>query len=241
MKLTFGGKALSYEAATGHFAYIGATGSGKTVLIRLLMQSVLGIATADKVPTRLLVYDSKREMLPVLYGIFQRLRRTDAEKTITLINPFDKRGVAWNMAEDITEPAHAQELASILIPDEPNAKEPFFPNAARLIVENVILSFIETNPGAWTFRDVCIAVQTKEKMEMVLNRSPRTSWVPQALFGEDRTTANIIATIAATMRPYRIIAALWDKSEKNPISLHKWLRGEDGILVLGNSPTLERY
>lgn len=232
---------MSYEAATQHFAFVGATGSGKTILIRLLMQSVLGNATKRDVPTRMLIYDSKRDMLPVLYGIFDRLKRTDAKEHITLLNPFDKRGVAWDMVQDITEPAHAQELASILIREEQNAKDPFYPNAARLIVENVILSFIENNPLQWTFRDVCNAVQTKRAITSVLTRSSRTAWVIESLFGDERTTANIMATIAAAMRPYRVIAALWHKAaEAKPprkISLHEWARSRKGILVLGNSPT----
>lgn len=241
MKLTFGNNAVSYDAATQHFAFVGATGSGKTILIRLLMQSVLGNATKRSVPTRMLIYDSKRDMLPVLHGIFERLKRTDAEERIKLLNPFDKRGVAWDLAQDITEPAHAQELASILIREEPNAKDPFYPNAARLIVENVILSFIENNPLQWTFRDVCNAVETKKSIASVLGRTSRTRWVIDALFGDDRTTANIMATIAAAMRPYRVIAALWHKAvEADPprkISLHEWAQSKEAILVLGNSPT----
>lgn len=238
MTLAFGSETLDYKAGTSHFAYIGATGSGKTVLIRLLMQSVLFTAATRNISTRLLVYDSKREMMPILHGIFNNLERQDAARKIKLINPLDKRGVAWNMAEDITEPVHAQELASILVPDEPNTKEPFYPNAARLIIESVILSFITESPRQWTFRDVCLAVETQATIEQVLCRpSPaHTSWVPKALFGDDRTTANILATLAAAMRPYRIIAALWDKA-KERISLHEWLRSHDQILVLGNSPT----
>lgn len=241
MRLHFGGKALLYEAATYHFGFVGATGSGKTILIRLLMESVLGIATKDSVPTRMLVYDSKRDMMPVLYGIFKRLKREDAAENITLLNPFDKRGVAWDLAKDIQEPAHAQELASILVPDEANTKDPFFPQAAKLIIESVVLSFIEEAPGIWTFRDLCNAVESKKNIEMVLGRSPRTSWVLDSLFGEPRTTANILASLAAVMRPYRIIAALWHNAVKKhgrpAVSLHQWLSSRDGILVLGNSPT----
>lgn len=240
MNLTFGKYGLKYEAATKHFAFIGSTGAGKTVLIRLLMQSILQLATQSRIPTRLIVYDSKREMLPVLYGMFERLGRKDAKNVIDLINPFDKRSVAWDLAEDIKSPAHAQELASILIPDNPNAREPFFPNAARLILENVVLSFIEgskkNDARHWTLRDLCNAVETRENIELVLGRSTRTNWVPDALFADIRTAGNILATIAAAMRPYRIIAALWEKAE-GKMSLHKWLEKEMGILVLGNTPT----
>jgi type IV secretory pathway TraG/TraD family ATPase VirD4 len=247
MVLTFGGEAIKYEAATHHFCFVGATGSGKTIMIRLLMESILGAAKKDNVPTRMLIYDSKRDMMPVLYGIFERLKRDDAKKKITLLNPFDTRGVAWDLADDINEPAHAQELASLIVPEESNAKDPFFPNAARLVIESVVLSFIEESPGAWTFRDVCNAITTRERIESVLLRSKRTSWVIGALFGEPKTTANILATLAAALRPYRIIAALWHNSVKKDgrvkkekmekISLHHWLASKDGILVLGNTQT----
>ena len=38
------------------------------------------------------------------------------------------------------------------------------------------------------------------------------------------------------MRPYRIVAALWDKA-KGSISLREWIQSKEKILVLGNSPT----
>src|SRR5262245_1373559 len=116
LQLEFCGRAVKYDAATAHCAYVGATGSGKTVSIRLLLESIWGIATTHDVPTRMLVYDSKRELLPILHGIFEYLGRDDADEKIVVLNPFDRRGVAWDICRDIRRPVHADELAALLIP-----------------------------------------------------------------------------------------------------------------------------
>src|SRR5262245_41534024 len=173
--LSFCGRAIQYAAATAHFAYIGATGSGKTVLIRLLLSSIWGIATKWKVPTRMLVYDSKRELLPVLHGIFERLGRTDAGEKIILLNPFDRRGVAWDICRDIRRAAHANELAAMLIPSA-HGDGKFWTDAAQTVVGQVIQSFIQFRKP-WDLRDLCCALETQESIRSVVGRTDCTSWV----------------------------------------------------------------
>ena len=54
--------------ATNHFAIVGTTGSGKTMSLRMLMQSVLPyIGQGEDV--RALIYDAKSDMLPILETI----------------------------------------------------------------------------------------------------------------------------------------------------------------------------
>lgn len=77
---------LPSRVAYGHLAVVGATGSGKTLLQRLLMQSVL--PRIDVHPgQRALVYDAKQDILGLLAGMDLRCR-------IDLLNPLDSRSVA---------------------------------------------------------------------------------------------------------------------------------------------------
>lgn len=225
--LSFMGKQLPLEAATTHFCFIGATGSGKTVSIRLLMQSAFPLI-GKGYGHRAIVYDAKRDILPVLGGMM------DSRYVVTF-NPFDKRSVAWDMAKDITTPANALQLATILIPIEKNASQPFFGDAARHILTNVIISFILTAPGEWTFRDVVWAMLHTDILTKVLNRREETKKLVKLYFSHEGTAQNIMSTIATKMNAYSIIAALWDRATTK-ISLNHWLQNEY-VIVLGNDYT----
>ncbi|HQH29101.1 MAG TPA: type IV secretion system DNA-binding domain-containing protein, partial [Oligoflexia bacterium] len=137
--LFWGGIWHPSTAATAHFCIVGATGSGKTISIRLLMQSVLSRINKCR-GQRALVYDGKQDMLSILYGM-----GLDAD--IVLLNPFDVRSAAWDIAADITTPAAAQEIASILIPEDKNTTQPFFPDSGRHLLTKTIEFLIRRLPG----------------------------------------------------------------------------------------------
>ena len=84
------------ECAYSHLALVGATGSGKTLLQRLLMQSVLP-RVGEGFGHRALIYDAKQDVLSVLAGM-------KLSCPIRTLNPLDARAVAWDMAADITCP-----------------------------------------------------------------------------------------------------------------------------------------
>lgn len=235
--LRFGQFELPFEAATTHFCFIGATGSGKTILIRLLMQSAIRDIVGEGFGHRALVYDSKRDMIPTLRGMFNEDERD--ERVITL-NPFDSRGYAWDMAQDITSQAHALELSMILIPENPNASQPFFADAARHLLEAVITAFIKTRGKNWTFRDVLNALWKRRNLIAVLKSCPLTQDLVELYFDHAETSKNIMSTIATKLKAYRIIAALWEVAltEGKRISLNKWLNGKkEKILIFGNDHT----
>ncbi|MCB1131259.1 MAG: HD domain-containing protein, partial [Verrucomicrobiae bacterium] len=60
----WGGRFISFSSACKHFLAVGSTGSGKTVLISLLMKEIMRvIAQEDDADVRALVYDSKTDLL----------------------------------------------------------------------------------------------------------------------------------------------------------------------------------
>src|SRR5882724_8332844 len=83
---------LPHNVAYGHLAIVGVTGSGKTMLQRLLMQSVLP-AIKDGRGQRALIYDAKQDMLSLLAGM-------SLNAPVHLLNPLDARSVAWDIAAD---------------------------------------------------------------------------------------------------------------------------------------------
>jgi type IV secretory pathway TraG/TraD family ATPase VirD4 len=207
--------------ASQHLVYVGATGSGKTILQRLLMQSVLPQLTAT---SRALIYDAKRDVMSVLGGM-------KLPCPVHLLNPMDARGVAWDLAADITTAPAAHQLARILIPVNDRDQNRFFPDAARSLLEAVFLFLIREHPGAWSLREALLLIRCPETLQQVVAASSDTHDLLN-LFEYRPTLQNIMAAVVTYLRPYQLIAAAWDKAP-HKLSLTHWMNSRS-ILVLGN-------
>lgn len=215
--------------ANGHFCLVGATESGKTVALRLLMQSVLPTFRPG-MNRRALIYDPKGDMLQILSGMRLRV-------PVILFHPFDRRAAAWAIALDVTSPAIALQVAYILIPAEENGQNAFFINAARDLLAGVFIALHLTKPGRWDLAEAVLILSDQKRTARLLNSLPQTRHYAREYFSRDpRVLANIESTITAHMSMIRPIAAMWSKS-KHKISLAQWVH-QDGILVLGSSQAL---
>lgn len=218
---------LPERFAEGHFGLVGTIGSGKTQALRHLMQSVL-IGLQNWADARAVIYDAKRDVLSILAGLELKL-------PIIVANPFDQRSAAWDMAADLTDPAAAVEIASILIPARRNESHPFFSKAAQALVAGVIKALIITRSGSWTLRDVLIIVSSAKTLREALTSTPDTKPLIEQYFEPETTFQNILQTIATETAALEPIAALWAHSEKR-FSLREWSSG-NSILVLGSDWT----
>ena len=221
----FGDRVLASEEATKHFLAVGTTGSGKTVILRLLMQSALRQVGLGR-DTRALVYDAKQDMMSVLSAYCDpRLVRTT--------NPFDDRGVSWDLWKDIREPRVAVEIAFTLIP-KTHESQPFFSDAARHLMYGVIVSFMLSG-HEWAFADLVRTLRSQRLLKQVLRKHPYCRDLIHLYFNDKRLLSNIMSTIATKMLPFEPIAAAWESANES-VSLEQWTQTEQ-ILVLGNSET----
>ncbi len=209
--------------AHGHFACVGATGSGKTMLQRLLMQSALPEVGRGR-GCRALIYDAKQDLVSILAG----LRLTCP---VRLFHPLDTRATAWDMAADITSPASALQAASLLIPRSDRDTNPFFTNAARHLLFGVLIQCILRAPSLWSFRQVLLVLRDTQLLRRILDLSRETRHLLQYCAHEG-TFQNIVSTLLTYIGPYEIVAAAWDRSESR-LGLRAWLQ-EESILILGN-------
>ena len=217
--------------ATGHFLFLGATGSGKTVLIKMLMKSVFGRKEWDG-NSRALVYDAKRDFLPQAQSL-------GIENRVVILNPFDVRGYAWDIAADITSPIVARQMASVLVPESSNSSgsDQFFTEAVREICTVVLNELVRCRGADWTFRDFLLTVLFPDALRNFLKKSEllmAQRICRMYLDADPRTVANIISTLGAKLGVYEPIAAAWDQRRKNGTeSIRSWIKS-DRILVLGN-------
>lgn len=225
----WGNYRLSWERAREHFLVMGATGSGKTVLLRRLMQSVFPFpGTGTNTPQRrALIYDSKKDMRSILLGM------GIPEERIVILNPFDTRSVAWDIAADVRLLPEATELANLLIPVE-RESQPFFSNTARCILRGVVEVFIEKAQQSWTLRHIILACEQRSILKKLLEFHPPTKWL-LGLMEKEQTWLDIRSTISSQLDRFRFIAAGWHAAQRQgkTVSIKQWLKS-DHILLLGN-------
>jgi hypothetical protein len=215
-------------ASAGHQMIIGAVGSGKTVLMRMLMQSTLPAIKSGS-DRRAILYDAKHDALSLLAGM-------KVTCPIVNFNPFCPNSFAYDMAADVNSPAAALDVARTLIKRE-KGENSFFADAARDLLAGIIQALIIKRPREWTFAEVLQIFSNSEQTKSLLHSLPQTRHIAEEHFNRDeRTLSNVQYTITANSSMLRPIAALWANSKKK-ISLTDWLR-QESILVLGNDERL---
>ena len=232
----FGFTTVPIEASSGHFLIAGASGSGKTILIRLMMQSVLP-RLLPGTKQRAVIFDAKQEQVSVIAGM-------GLACPIRILNPFDARRCVWDLSKDFRTPADSLQLAKLFLPEETRDQDPFWRNSARGLLSDVVLAHIlahrEGRIARWTLSDVVRALQSGEEIEAALKLHPRTAEALRNI-REEKTRNGVLATLDLVRREFEVLAALWDQTTQDStdlFSLTEWM-GSEGILVLGPCATAE--
>lgn len=229
----WGGLLLPVDGTPTHFAFVGNTGSGKTVNLRVLMQAVLPnlVATGDVCfpRGRAVVFDPKTEFLPIIRGMGV------AAEFIKVMNPFDERGVPWDIAKDTPTKADAKNVAEILIPEE-KGEQPFFRKATRDIVTATIHSLTLARRDDWTFRDLVLMLFDASRLKALVDRFEETRHVVPKYLARPDLFADIDASLRTIVSDYETAAACWHQSTQKPFSINEWMQSQS-ILVLGHDDT----
>jgi len=232
LRIPWGGLLVAQKHLDPHFTVIGCPGSGKTLTLRMLMKAAFAGPHPGGLRFRGLVYDPKRDMLPILQGMGIPKDR------IAVLNPFDKRSVPWDMATDITDEGGARQLASIIAPVPKNSHEPYFTEAAQNLIWGVVRTFQKRAPGDWSLNDIVHGVTSPKRLRAILQLSEEGKDLTHTFLDQDdRTAGNIVSTLVTKVSYFRTIAALWERTPKDRrISLVKWMGSDPTdwkILVLG--------
>ncbi len=224
----FAGHWLSFEHALNHFLVVGATNTGKTLIQRMLMQSALK-NIGKGLDQRAIVFDAKQDVLSKLAGM-------NLSCPIKTLDPFDMRGYAWDMAADITTLTDAQTLAENLVPIDEHANQKFFDDSVRSLFQEVIVTFIDTAPGAWTFPDVIHTLQDRDRLSQVLKQTAGGRERLKSCFANEETARNIVSTLSTRTNRYLAVAGAWQRAieQGRMLSLSDFMK-QEYVLVLGNS------
>lgn len=211
-----------------HFLTIGDSRSGKTTIIRHLLQSVLPrIEPGSK--KRAILFDAKGDLYPFLVAL-------GLEDRVRLLNPFDARCHAWDIRKDIPDYATALELAAAFIPEaEKGEDKPFFPRASQLVLA-AVMDGLNYSPirDTWTFRDLVLVLRSPQITKAMMDRSPDGAHTyAQILDGARDSVGDVVATMATRLGRYAPVAAAWHN--RPLLALSEWIEREQ-IIVLGATP-----
>lgn len=223
--LRWGPFLLPDSEATQHFLAVGATGSGKTSILLLLIQWIVSRIKPGS-DWRLCLNDPKNEFIP-------RIAAMRPSCPVIVADPFDLRSSYWNMCEDIDEPRVALEVAFTLIPEK-NESQPFFSEASRHLLYGVLLSY-QQRQLKWKFADVLRATESPKRLRRVLLACPYTHSLVHTYFADKKVLSNVLSTLATKTLAYQHIAAAWETTERS-FSIKRWVT-ESSILILGNAET----
>lgn len=228
------GENLTFDAACKHLVVIGATGSGKSIVLNLLMQSVFAkFGRNQAVKNRALVYDAKADLAATISGL-------NPQAHIIFFNPLDDRFTPWNISADVVSETDAYEFASILVPKNDKESSPYFSDTARSLIAAVIKRFnaaTRHRNASWTLRDVILAFKTTKRLESILCDNKITDYIREHFQPDNRRNfAGVKSTVDNTLAQYRPIAALMASAKNQPLGLSQWLQSES-VLLVGNHET----
>jgi type IV secretory pathway TraG/TraD family ATPase VirD4 len=223
---------LPIQKAKQHFAIVGKSGSGKTILIRLLLQSIAARFTRDaKTPARLIVLDPKGDMPQLLGG----MGLTPETTAIFDLHPFREGCARWDLASDITSPAEAQQFATALVPPAGKESTPFFTDNARLCVRAALLALMATAGRQWMLRDLIMALRTKDRLARLTAQVPEAAEMVESALRDEKYVGTFFSTLRTRLAPIEIVAGLWHQMPRaQKFSLREFLTRDSGVLILGH-------
>lgn len=226
-QLEWAGLRLPWSEVTHQFLVVGSPGSGKSLLILLMIYDAL--RQVAKLPDhRAFIYDAKNELLPRLIAMGHRPK---------VFNPFDTRSVRWCINRDVRNAAEAAQAAAAFIPMPDDGKDTFWVQSSRLVLAAVMTAFARLSPGQWTLRDVLLVLRSSERIDELLKQVPETAHIWANIRGDGKTESNLIASLLSSMQRYEVVAALTEQAAEG-FSIREWANESGGILLV---PNLRRY
>jgi hypothetical protein len=208
--LTFAGEPIDELDETKHFKIIGTTGTGKSTVIRELLNGAL--QRGD----RAVIADPDGSYLQQFY----RPDRGDV-----ILNPFDARSARWDLFAEIVKTQHADELARSLIPD-PDGADRNWRNYARTFLTALLRQLHraqEHNIGRLYW---LLALAPADELRALLGATPAGPFLAEdngKFFESVRAVANV--HLAA-------IEHLAAQTGGELFSVGQWIRNGRGVLFL---------
>ena len=209
------------NATKQHIVFIGTTGTGKTQGMMQLFDNLLN--------TKKIITDVKGDYTSVYYN-----------NNDYIFCPLDKRTIKWNIFNDIETQFDVSLIANALIPENPRANDPYWDNAARNILEAVLLFLSKhfekpTNKDLWkyisSFEKIVEIKENDEECRALLDYYINTQ--------DQKHTREVLGTILAksSVKAIKLLASM-----EGDFSFKKWIEDENiknNIFMLSNPEIID--
>ena len=210
------------NATKQHIAFIGTTGTGKTQGMMQLFDNLKN--------TKKIITDVKGDYTSIYY---------DKDRDY-IFCPLDQRTIKWNIFNDIETYFDISLIANALIPENPKVNDPYWDNAARNILEAVLLylsKYFEnpTNKDLWehisSFEKIVEIKENDEECKALLDYYINTQ--------DQKHTREVLGTIIAksSIKSLRLLTNM-----NSDFSFKKWIENYDiknHIFMLSNPEIID--
>ncbi len=199
---------LSKKEAEGNLFVFGQQGSGKSVVIKTVLEQI--VSNGDVA----VIYDEKREYTELFY---------DPIDTI-LIAPWDKRSAVWDISKDLRFEEDFELIANILVSDR--AEDTTWSNGARAILAGILAVSSANGPSNWGWQQVVenLSLDTLSLRSALDRHYDRAS---RFVENESKTTHGFISTLMTDVAWLYSLDKAWADTGKSLFSIRDWLDGKE--------------
>ena len=176
--LAIGPVPIPRRIETRHFAFLGTTGSGKTTVLRQMLERIEARGEAA------LVYDTSGEFIAHYYN---------PDRGDIILNPFDARCAFWSPFDEIFHPADADRIARQLVSETGSQDDDVWLETSRILVANMLRSLWAEGNGNLEALLEALQVKSKEQLKHWLEH---TSSARTFADDADRATGSVLFMLA---------------------------------------------
>lgn len=192
---------------TRHLAMIGTTGSGKTTVLRQLLDGIEARGEAA------LVYDTSGEFIAHYYN---------PGRGDIILNPFDARCAYWSPFAEIAHPADADRIAQQLITETGQHDRDVWLETSRILVANMLRALWREGKGTLPELLHALQVRTKDDLKAWLGE---TSSARTFADDADRATGSVLFMLAKAANLIQFLRV--QDGDEPPFSFREFITGLD--------------
>ena len=229
----FGILRVPLEALSKPTILFGVQGTGKTSLLNMILNSLVGLFAHHRGRTRLVFLDVKNELPRRLHAV------VPGHVPVHFLNPLDARSCVLDYPRVFAGRSDIDQLAYTICPPVSGDQTPYFRNAARQCLALAIWVLQKHRARAtrpWGLYELCAIASDKRLLRRVMYYDYEARSFYRSTLGPNiKSSGDVFSTIRSVIQPL-IPAALAELDSPPRLDLKAFLR-EDGVAVLGVPPT----